>query len=264
MPAGTAVTLRLPAELADGSPLEIPGKVLRIQRGELEGGKPSEVSMSISFDEFTSLLKERLRAVLISLLRGPSSMPSVDEAPHAPVRDGAASSQAGPSEPASPATAQRRRSPRGVFEEQLLVFGGGDRAIVGCDLSREGMRIQPDAELSIGDTMRLAIEAGGRVEPVVVNAEVARDDGERGLGLRFTWIEPGGQERIDQVVAGLPVVEGRRRTASPRVASTRRRSSRTGRLEDAAAATDRPALAPRLSLPRCPAAYPRSAARPRH
>jgi hypothetical protein len=210
MPAGTAVTLQLPAELADGSTLEIPGKILRVQRGELEGGRPSEVSMSIAFDEFTSLLKERLRAVLVSLLRGPSSMASVDEAPHSPARDAAAPSQAAPSEPASPDTVQRRRSPRGVFEEELLVFGGCDRAIVGCDLSREGMRIQPDAELSIGDTMRLAIEAGGRVEPIVVNAEVARDDGERGLGLRFTWIEPGGQNRIDQVVAGLPVVEGRR------------------------------------------------------
>ena len=137
-------------------------------------------------------------------------MASVDESPRAPARDGAASSQSAPSAPASPDTAQRRRSPRGVFEEQLLVFGGCDRAIVGCDLSREGMRIQPDSELSIGDTVRLAIEAGGRVEPVVVNAEVARDDGERGLGLRFTWVEPGGQERIDQVVAALPVVEGRR------------------------------------------------------
>jgi hypothetical protein len=210
MRAGAAVTLQLPAELADGSPLEIPGKIVRSQRGELEGGKPSEVSMSITFDEFTSLLRERLRAVLVSLLQGPSSMASTDEAPPAPARDGAASSQAGPSEPARPAAPQRRRSPRGVFEEQLLVFGGLDRGVVGCDLSREGMRIRPDPELSIGDTVRLAIEAGGRVEPVVVNAEVARDDGERGLGLRFTWVEPGGQERIDQVVAALPAVEGRR------------------------------------------------------
>jgi hypothetical protein len=200
IPAKTAVTLQLPAELADGEPLDIPGSVVRTQRGELEGGKPSETSMSICFDQFTALRKERLRAVLIELLKGPSSMASVDPEPSRPA----------PSEPKESAPPQRRRQPRGVFEEQMLVFGGEDRAIVGCDLSREGMRIQPDAGVAIGDTLRLAIEAGGRVEPVVVNAEVVRDDGERGLGLRFTWIEPGGQDRIDQVVAELPAVEGRR------------------------------------------------------
>jgi hypothetical protein len=186
---GKAVTLQVPAELGGGEPFAIRGSVLRLQRGELEGGSASESSVSIRFEALEVETRERLRAVLRELSRGPSRMP--------------AAAAAGSSWQAE------RRNRRARFEEPVLAFGDPGRVIVGSDLSRDGMRVRPGSGLRIGDTVRLAIEPGGRGEPVVVSGEVVRDDGESGLALRFGWVEPGGRERIDELVAALPAVEAR-------------------------------------------------------
>jgi hypothetical protein len=183
------VTLQFPAALAGGEAFAIRGWVLRLGRGELEGGNPSETSTSIRFDSLSRETKELLHALLNDLSKGPSQLVA------APGAGGA--------------RAPERRAPRAVFEAPVLVFGESDRVIVASDLCRDGMRVRSGSHLRVGDTVRLAIEAGARTEPVVVSGEVIRDDGASGLALRFGWVEPGGRERLDQLIAALPAVEAR-------------------------------------------------------
>jgi hypothetical protein len=83
----------------------------------------------------------------------------------------------------------------------------GAGALVARDLSLGGIRIEPGTPLVLGRLVRLAIHTGGRGEPVIVTARVARDDGVRGLALRFEEIEGDGLRRLEQLVARLPPVE---------------------------------------------------------
>src|SRR5258706_192259 len=59
------------------------------------------------------------------------------------------------------------------------------RVLMGRDLSRGGMRIDPNPRLAVGMSLRLAVHAETRDQPLILNAVVDRDDGERGLVLRF-------------------------------------------------------------------------------
>ena len=53
------------------------------------------------------------------------------------------------------------------------------------DLSVGGVRVDPHPNLRLGDRFQLALYNAFFSESVVVDAEVLRDDGERGIVLRF-------------------------------------------------------------------------------
>jgi hypothetical protein len=65
------------------------------------------------------------------------------------------------------------------------LIGDETRVLLGRDLSRAGVRVEPAAGLTVGRALRVAIYGAARTEPVVVPAVVTRDDGEQGLLLRF-------------------------------------------------------------------------------
>ena len=44
-------------------------------------------------------------------------------------------------------------------------------------------------------------------EPIVVGARVLRDDGERGVALRFSWVESGCEGRLAAMVDGLKEIQ---------------------------------------------------------
>ena len=77
----------------------------------------------------------------------------------------------------------------------------------GRDLSVGGMRIESHPDVEVGDRLRLAIYDACSREALIVNAEVAHDDGGRGLGLHFVDSDAGLAERVEAIVAKLPSVE---------------------------------------------------------
>jgi hypothetical protein len=79
--------------------------------------------------------------------------------------------------------------------------------LVGRDLSVGGLRVEAHPDLGLGQRLRVAIYDATSLAPLVVEAEVVREDGERGLVMGF--LEPAGQtlRRLRQVVAQLPAVE---------------------------------------------------------
>jgi hypothetical protein len=85
----------------------------------------------------------------------------------------------------------------------------GDEAahvLMGRDLSRGGMRVDPNPLLAVGMNLRLAVHAETREAPMILSAMVVRDDGEHGLVLRFRDLSAELSRYLDYVIHALPLV----------------------------------------------------------
>lgn len=99
----------------------------------------------------------------------------------------------------------RRRRPRGRFETSFLAeTSRGPLVLLGRELSARGMRVERLEELRVGDRFRLALHGPGPTEPLVVEAEVARDDGSQGYALLFRGISPETETTLEKLVGCLP------------------------------------------------------------
>jgi hypothetical protein len=81
------------------------------------------------------------------------------------------------------------------------------RMLLGRDVGIGGMRVDAHPDLEVGSRLRLALFDAAREEPLVVDALVARDDGENGIALHFLDVTPNLAARLEALVAGLPPVE---------------------------------------------------------
>jgi hypothetical protein len=105
-------------------------------------------------------------------------------------------------------SAERRRSPRGVYSRRVPAFGErAMRVLVARDLSVGGMRVERPVGLALGDRLHLAIYGSAGEDPTLVWATVARDDGPEGFALVFDGVSREAAERIEKVLVGLPAVE---------------------------------------------------------
>ena len=101
---------------------------------------------------------------------------------------------------------ERRRSPRHAFSRKVIALGDqAARVLVGRDLSLGGMRVEPNAALRVGETLRLAIH-GGDGTPAVVEAEVVRDEGKRGYVLRFADVGEAERVYLQSLLGKLPTL----------------------------------------------------------
>jgi hypothetical protein len=85
---------------------------------------------------------------------------------------------------------------------------------LGRDLSPGGMRVEAVSDLRVGDHFRLALHGPGPTEPLVVRAEVVRDDGRDGFALAFCELDDAASREIEKLVACLPDVESLERCES--------------------------------------------------
>jgi hypothetical protein len=101
-----------------------------------------------------------------------------------------------------------RSMARGQFESPVVAVGhNGPRVLIGRDLSARGMRIERLGDLRLGERFRVALHGPGTQGPVVVQAEVVRDDGDRGLALIFDRVDPDTAASLEKLVACLPDIE---------------------------------------------------------
>jgi len=108
-----------------------------------------------------------------------------------------------------PSRAYVRHSPRRRFRSRVVAIQQHDRAmrvLVGRDLSTGGMRIEPNPDLRPGEKISLAL-FGGPEERIVLRAEVARNDAEAGLSLRFLDLGPEVTRQLEALVSSLPHLE---------------------------------------------------------
>jgi hypothetical protein len=104
----------------------------------------------------------------------------------------------------------RRGSARRSYAGRRVVALGDEaaRVLIGRDLSVGGMRVERVPDMSVGQRFQIAIHVGAGQTPLVVQAEVARDDAERGLVLRFVDLEAGAERYLGKMVDSLPAIQG--------------------------------------------------------
>ena len=102
----------------------------------------------------------------------------------------------------------RRSSPRKAFTQQIPVANSGKaRGLISTDLSPRGMRVEPDDSLALGDELKLALYGHTRLPPVLLNAVVARDDGDEGWMLQFRDISDATAVELTQLIDSLPDID---------------------------------------------------------
>ncbi len=182
---GARLSVLLDGGLTGGRRLTLRGETLRPTDGAGE--------CVVGFRRNAGSAKRRLAEVLARHARGPASL--LEAPTPEPAR--------APAEPDD----ERRRSPRRPFPRRVIALGDeATRVLVGRDLSLGGMRVQPDANLRVGELLRLAIHGGSHEAPVVVDAEVMRDEAERGYVLRFVHVNEAAHAVLEALLCELSAV----------------------------------------------------------
>ena len=102
----------------------------------------------------------------------------------------------------------RRIDSRIPYERKIVALGEeAARVLVGQDLSQGGMRIGPNETVSIGDVLRVALHCGSELEPLVVLADVMRDDGDEGLSLTFKDLSPTATDHLEKIIASSKPIQ---------------------------------------------------------
>ena len=202
------VSLRIPGELAGGRDLPLVGRVVRFER-QGKADKRGEVVLAIAFEGLRPRTQQRLDALLAAKEAVPLTLPRKAGRARAPAaQPGAPPPRVTAREPGA---SERRLHRRGVFDREVVVLGAGEervkQVLVGRDLSVGGLRVDAHPDLGVGQRLRVALYDAGSVAPLVVEAEVVREDGERGVVVGFLEPEPKMLRRLRQIVAQLPAVE---------------------------------------------------------
>jgi hypothetical protein len=208
------IGLRIPAP--DGQTLVLKGRVVRAGPGLREGGAAHQHAIGVRFEPYGIAQRERLKAVLRERLSGPAELsdptgvriaaPLARPAP-APATPSASAPVAVPG--AAAAARELGSAPlRVAFQREVtLISGARTRALLGRDLSESGMRVEPCPGLTDGQRVQLALHGDQREEPFLIAARVQRDEGRRGLVLRFENTDARTAERLRRLLRGLPEIQ---------------------------------------------------------
>ncbi len=193
---GFKITLNFPREITGDAPFSHSGVVVRTASGVAEGGDDREFTVGVRFARYTPDVRDKMLALLNRLCTGPATLPDPEgEVATTPL------SQRSKPKPCD------KREPRGVYESEVGIFGLDNCVLVGRDLSAHGLRVDKHPAMLVGAEIRLALPVGDDPEPVVVGARVVRDDGERGIALKFEWVDGGDESRLERLVASLQKIE---------------------------------------------------------
>jgi hypothetical protein len=96
---------------------------------------------------------------------------------------------------------ERRASDRTAYARRVIARGAGAPLVMlGRDISGTGIRVETRRALAIGDSMQLALHAGGDV-PLVMRAEVVRAIADGEWALAFRDVSDAQRQRLDALLA---------------------------------------------------------------
>jgi len=202
--ADARISLTLPTELTGlRRPLRLRGRVVRATAATDETeAQASEVAAR--FDDLGKGAFETVAALVREYGQGPASWKDAPrpEAPEPEPEDEAGEVMLPSRDPEEP---DRRRSPRLRYAKPVLVKGdGASRVLMGRDLSTGGMRVMRDANLEVGDELKIALYGEDGIPPLMLQAQVAREDGPF-LVLRFGELGDGGLDQLQRLMTSLPL-----------------------------------------------------------
>jgi hypothetical protein len=199
---GQKLSLRIPTESGRKRTLRIEAAVLRVGPSEVEGVN----AVALTFARESRRVLEKLRELLKEYARGPATL-SADEAlalQDLRVDDLAGSTAANDD---TEGDDERRRNPRREYVQHVIALGTeAGKVLVGRDISLGGMRVDPHTELLLGDKLKVGLHLQAREKPLVVNAQVTRNDGDRGLVLQFRDLEEETATYLRSMISFLPIL----------------------------------------------------------
>lgn len=212
--ARKSITLSIPADVAGGKSFSIKARVLG-EVGESEEGH-------ILTATFVNLKKKHLlllKRAISTHASGPATYEWQDEAPVSKGADAVPAEAEAEATDTAPAPmpvaeapedsegAERRVDARRTIDRRVIALGEeATRVLMGRDISLGGMRVNPSPLLVVGEDVRLAIHVGGQELPLVVTAKVHRDDGDRGVVLRFHELPPDSSRVLNEMLDALPLL----------------------------------------------------------
>ncbi len=217
---GQAVRIVLPAEVTSRRSLGLLGRVLRSRAARPGAEQKYEIAVGFApeLGRPGDSVGARLRAVVERFREGPPSLTGaagraraatsvpLDETGAAPPRASPASLADEAPQPAGP---DRRTDPRLSYDRRVVALSEqATRVLIGRDISRGGMRVEPNPKLVVGEALRIALYALARQEPLVVEAHVERDDGDAGVVLRFDAMDPARTNHLERIIEDIPVIDG--------------------------------------------------------
>lgn len=193
------VEVALPADSRAATALSVHGRVVGLRR--VPAAKEESYDLSIAFGP----LSQRARVRIKALMTGHSVELRPRKGPVHPARAASASARAGSGGTTATPDSERRGDARHQYQRQLLGgMASGSRTLLGRDLSRGGMRVARDPGLGIGDEVTLAVHGGAR--PVVIRAQVVRDDADEGWFLRFGRLSGAAATDLEGLLTSLPTI----------------------------------------------------------
>jgi hypothetical protein len=113
--------------------------------------------------------------------------------------------------PVLPAARERRKTERRAYRRRVAALTAFDaeapQVVLGHDLSADGIRIARQAGLAVGQRLALGLYGTAGGAPLVIEAEVVRDHGARGLGLVFRGVRPEQRRQLEELVSTLTPLE---------------------------------------------------------
>jgi hypothetical protein len=180
---GSSFRLQIPTVVAGGRALAVEARVVEC----LSNPDPSlgRFVTSASFEGVNARLHAHLSAAVAAHAEGPATCAGAPAIAAAPETDGSPANETAP---------------------ECALGDEAAHVLMGRDLSRGGMRVDPNPLLAVGMNLRLAVHAETREAPMILSAMVVRDDGEHGLVLRFRDLSAELSRYLDYVIHALPLV----------------------------------------------------------
>jgi hypothetical protein len=222
---GRKLTVRIPQDLAGPRALALPGRVVRNARAA-EGDGAHEVC--VLFEALSSDESQRLKSFVASHQQGPATLEGqvgrllgrgrakpTDAAASVqrstiPLTGGPGATSAGRGadlEPDAEMAPERRGEARHSFERRVVALGEeATRVLVGRDISLHAMRVDRAPNLDLGRELQIAIHVPGHDTPLVMEVTVDRDDGDRGMLLRFGDLSPTAAVYLRDMLGELPAL----------------------------------------------------------
>jgi hypothetical protein len=232
---GAHIAIKIPAETVGGKALKLRGKVLRTTPNAAHSGS-ERTALGVILEDITPAAQKVLIDLCERWSESPPMLPRSEQQRAAtptvethdeevltskPQTEVSQTHAEGPTETVAgdPTTTElqdsssaeaQRSTCRGVFEQEIVQIDEEARvvqALLGRDLSLDGIRVVRQLGLVPGSKLRLALFDTSQQEPLILSAEVSRDEGGSGLFLHFVDLSEEMTARIEGIVAHLPAIE---------------------------------------------------------
>jgi hypothetical protein len=205
---GSRVKIRIPSEAAEGPAFTVAGRVSRCTAARGGG-----TVLGVEFEKLSAQIEERIHRVVAARECGPVRLKAAPAAAEAGMGPGPSQGavRAGCEDGPRAGNANRRRRPRIAIRQEVVALdlhaAEVKHLLMGCDLSPEGIRVEPHPELTIDGRLRIALFDSADAEPLTLYALVARDDGPRGWWLRFVGLDLEARARLKRAMKATPSLE---------------------------------------------------------